>query len=117
MNTEKKLNDLEDRIKNIESTLFQISKDLHGPKIKEKIITTPSNNLENSNIRDFNIFDNNKLYRISEIANQIGRPRDNVFRELKKMKIPHTKLNPEGRTQLYLCSDINKVLRLNRSED
>ncbi len=66
---------------------------------------------------DFNIFQDKKLYRISEIAVQTGIPRDNVYRQLRIMKIPYTKLNPEGRTQFYLGSDINKVLRLNRSED
>ncbi len=66
---------------------------------------------------DFNIFRDKHLYRISEIADQTGIPRDNVYRQLKQMKIPYTKLNPEGRTQFYLGSHINKVLRLNRSED
>lgn len=66
---------------------------------------------------DFNIFDEKQFYRISKIAELTGHHRDEVYRQLKILNIPFTKLNPEGRTQLYVGSHLNKIFRLNRSED
>ena len=66
---------------------------------------------------NFKIFEDKNLYTCKQIADKIGSHKLTVYNLLKKMKIHHTKLNPNGRTQFYLGSHINKVLRLNRSED
>ena len=64
---------------------------------------------------NFKIFTDKKLYTIKEIADQTGSPKLTVYNLLKKMKIHHTKLNPDGRTQFYLGSDINQILFKNSS--
>tara|TARA_R100000655_G_scaffold103326_1_gene149705 strand:+ start:197 stop:406 length:210 start_codon:yes stop_codon:yes gene_type:complete len=62
---------------------------------------------------DFNIFKDNHLYKISEIAKQTGAHKLTVYRQLKNKKIPYTKLNPEGRTQLYRGKHLNKIFTVN----
>ena len=64
---------------------------------------------------NFKIFEDKNLYTCKQIAYKIGSHKLTVYNLLKKMKIHHTKLNPDGRTQFYLGSDINQILFKNSS--
>ena len=64
---------------------------------------------------NFKIFEDKNLYTCKQIADKIGSHKLTVYTLLKKMKIHHTKLNPDGRTQFYLGSDINQILFKNSS--
>ena len=64
---------------------------------------------------NFKIFEDKNLYTCKQIADKTGSHKLTVYTLLKKMKIHHTKLNPNGRTQFYLGSDINQILFKNSS--
>ena len=64
---------------------------------------------------NFKIFEDKNLYTCKQIADKTGSHKLTVYNLLKKMKIHHTKLNPDGRTQFYLGSDINQILFKNSS--
>ena len=64
---------------------------------------------------NFKIFEDKNLYTCKQIADKIGSHKLTVYNLLKKMKIHHTKLNPDGRTLFYVGSDINEILIKNSS--